>query len=86
MSDVDNEELTTETELECGQNNLTPNNSVSYKRPRKHDLVSSLLAFMNAPILSTTTKEIQANPNQSYFESLVPTLNGFTEEGVIDFI
>lgn len=85
MSDVDNEELTTETELECGQNNSTPNNSVSHKRPRKHDLESSLLAFMNTPIPSPTTKEIQANPNQSFFESLVPILNGFTEEEVIDF-
>lgn len=85
MSDVDNEELTAETELECDQNNLTPNNSVSHKRSRKHDLESSLLAFMNAPIPSPTTKEIQANPNQSFFESLVPILNGFTEEEVIDF-
>lgn len=70
MSDVHNEELTAEKELECDQNNSTPNNSVSHKRPRKHDLESSLLAFMNAPIPSHTNKEIQAYPNQSFLKAL----------------
>jgi len=85
MSDVDNEELRAETELECDQSNSTPNSSFNHKRTRKNDLESSLLAFMNAPMPSLTTKEIQSNPNWSFFESLVPILNGFTEEEVIDF-
>lgn len=85
MSDVDNEELRAEIELECDQNNSTPNSSFNHKRTRKHDLESSLLASMNAPMPSPTTKEIQSNPNQSFFESIVPILNGFTEEEVIDF-
>lgn len=85
MIDEDNDKFREATELECSENNSTPNGSFNNILKRKHDLESSLLAFMNVHKSSPTTKKIQSNPNQSFFESLVPILNGFTEEEVIDF-
>lgn len=85
VSDEDNEELRAATELNCNQNNQPSNINFNNTHKRKRDLQSSQLAFMHASVPSSTITTVQCNPNQSFFESLVPILNGFTEEEVIDF-
>lgn len=85
VSDEDNEELRAATELKCNQDNQPSNINFNNTHKLKRDLKSSQLPFMNASIPSSTITTVQSNPNQSFFESLVPILNGFTEEEVIDF-
>jgi hypothetical protein len=87
----DREELVVRgTEREFNQNNDTANDCNTRQgnsargNKRKRDVESSLIAFMNTPIPSTTTSS-QMNPHQSFFDILVPILNCFTEEETVVF-
>lgn len=85
LSDKDNEELRAATELKCNQDNQPSNINFNNTHKHKRDLKSSQLPFMNASHPPSTITTVQSNPNQSFFQSLIPILNGFTEEEVIDF-
>lgn len=88
VSDEDNDESRgVASDMDYDQSNPPPYNNHfnNNSSKRKRDLESSLLASTNFLSVPSTTPTVQSHPDQSFFESIVPILNGFTEEEVIDF-
>lgn len=56
------------------------------KRKRKHDLETTFIEFMKSTIPSPAVTRIpESNSDRSFFESLLPLLNNFTEDQKLEF-
>lgn len=59
----------------------------SSSKKRKNDLESSLIDFLNTPIPNQiiTTPTPEANPDRSFFESILPSIANLSEDQKIEF-
>lgn len=71
------------------QNATQPEETIqkpSYNKPskkRKSDVESCLIDFMKTPISAAAVPE--RNPDMSFFESILPSISGFTEDQKLEF-
>ena len=56
-------------------------------RKRKHDIESSLIEFMKAPMPCSTIAAVPEtnNPDRAFFESILPSISCFTEDQKLEF-
>lgn len=59
----------------------------STRKRKGADLETSLIDFINAPIPSSTIPSAipETNPDRSFFESILPSINNFTEDQKLEF-
>ena len=77
------------------ESNPTPKEGSDYNRPprydhnsrkRKRDVESFLIDFMKAPLPSSTVTAVpEPNADRSVFESVLPSVSGFTEDQELKF-